>query len=107
MPVPWGRLKAWVEAQEQAERSGFHPDPPSKTQIAALSHVVDFLDGPEPTAEIIGKLDYVSELMRESSFYYLIHLKLAKGKKKRKNGKEKIKPGWKPHQEQETIELSS
>ncbi|KAM0462907.1 hypothetical protein ACHAPV_003733 [Trichoderma viride] len=64
MPVPWGRLKAWVEAQEQAEQNGFHPDPPSKTQIAALSHVVDFLDGPEPTAEIIGKLDYVSELMQ-------------------------------------------
>lgn len=64
MPVPWGRLKAWIEAQEQAEQSGFNPNPPSKAQVAALSHVVDFLDGPEPTAEMIGKLDYVSELMQ-------------------------------------------
>ncbi|EHK47933.1 hypothetical protein TRIATDRAFT_255508 [Trichoderma atroviride IMI 206040] len=64
MPVPWGRLKAWIEAQEQAEESGFNSDPPSKAQVAALSHVVDFLDGPEPTAEMIGKLDYVSELMQ-------------------------------------------
>ncbi|PNP47617.1 hypothetical protein TGAMA5MH_01440 [Trichoderma gamsii] len=64
MPVPWGRLKAWIEAQEQAEKSGFNPNPPTKLQIAALSQVVDFLDGPEPTAETIGKLDYVSELMQ-------------------------------------------
>ncbi|KAM0485941.1 hypothetical protein ACHAPX_000637 [Trichoderma viride] len=64
MPVPWGRLKAWIEAQEQAEQSGFNPNPPTKPQIAALSQVVDFLDGPEPTAETIGKLDYVSELMQ-------------------------------------------
>ncbi|KAK1245128.1 hypothetical protein MKX08_004757 [Trichoderma sp. CBMAI-0020] len=66
IPVPWARLKAWIEAQEQAEQSGFNPDPPSKVQIAALSHVVDFLDGPEPTAEVIGKPDYVSELMRNA-----------------------------------------
>lgn len=65
MPVPWDRLKAWIEAQEQAERSGFNPNPPTKVQIAALSQVVDFLDGPELTAESIGKRDYVSELVRE------------------------------------------
>ncbi|KAL7923867.1 hypothetical protein ACQKWADRAFT_288090 [Trichoderma austrokoningii] len=63
MPVPWGRLKAWITAQEQAEQNGYNPNPPTKTQIAALSHIVDFLDEPEPTAEIIGKKDHVSELM--------------------------------------------
>lgn len=65
MRVPWDRLKAWIEAQEQAERSGYNPNPPTKVQIAALSQVVDFLDGPEPTAETIGKRDYVTELVRE------------------------------------------
>lgn len=65
IPVPWGRLKAWIEAQEKAEQSGYNPNPPTKVQVAALSHLVDFMDEPEPTPKSIGKLDYVSELMRE------------------------------------------
>ncbi|KAH8122801.1 hypothetical protein LI328DRAFT_125334 [Trichoderma asperelloides] len=64
IPVPWGRLKAWIEAQEKAERSGYNPSPPTKVQVAALSHLVDFMDEPEPTPKSIGKLDYVSELMQ-------------------------------------------
>jgi hypothetical protein len=65
MPVPWKRLKAWIEAQEKAELSGYNPNPPLMAQIAALSQIVDFLDEPEPTAETVGKSDYVSELMRK------------------------------------------
>ncbi|PTB43212.1 hypothetical protein M441DRAFT_66972 [Trichoderma asperellum CBS 433.97] len=64
IPVPWGRLKAWIEAQEKAEQSGYNPNPPTKVQVAALSHLVDFMDEPEPTPKSIGKLDYVSELMQ-------------------------------------------
>ncbi|KAL6910564.1 hypothetical protein GGI43DRAFT_378528 [Trichoderma evansii] len=67
IPVPWGRLKAWIEAQEKAEQSGHNPNPPKRSQILALSHVVDFMDQPEPTQETIGKLDYVSELMQLAS----------------------------------------
>ncbi|KAM0253585.1 hypothetical protein ACHAQJ_007257 [Trichoderma viride] len=48
MPVPWGRLKAWIEAQEQAEQQGYNPKPMTKPQVAALSYIVDFTDGPEP-----------------------------------------------------------
>lgn len=76
MPVPWGRLKAWIEAQEQAEQSGYNSSPPSKAQIAAVSHVVDFMDEPELTVETIGKLDYVSELMREQHPSFFSFLKL-------------------------------
>lgn len=65
IPVPWGRLKAWIEAQEKAEQSGHNPNPPKKSQLLALSQIVDFMDDPEPTPETIGKPDYVSELMRE------------------------------------------
>ncbi|RFU79943.1 hypothetical protein TARUN_2287 [Trichoderma arundinaceum] len=62
MPVPWGRLKAWIEAQEKAEQEGHNPQPMTKTQLSAISQIVDFLDGPEPD---VSDRDYVSLLMQQ------------------------------------------
>ncbi|KAH6610366.1 hypothetical protein Trco_000386 [Trichoderma cornu-damae] len=61
VPVPWDRLKAWIEAQEVGEQLG-HPSI-TKEQAAALSRLVDFLDGPEPD---VSDRDYVSLLMHQA-----------------------------------------
>ncbi|KAL7946223.1 hypothetical protein V8C42DRAFT_319938 [Trichoderma barbatum] len=55
--VPWDRVKLWVEEQEKAEQQGKSL---AKPQLAALSHLVDFLE-PEP---VITGQDYVSVLMQ-------------------------------------------
>jgi hypothetical protein len=73
LPVPWGRLKAWIEDQEKAEQQGYNPKPMTKSQIAALSNIVDFMDEPEPD---VSDRDYVSFLMRERLLSYLLPLLL-------------------------------
>lgn len=62
MPVPWDRLRAWIDAQERAEQQGYNPQPLTKVQLLALSQLVDFMDGPEPT---VSDRDYVTLLTRE------------------------------------------
>ncbi|KAL7937652.1 hypothetical protein V8C35DRAFT_293113, partial [Trichoderma chlorosporum] len=59
--VPWHRIKLWVEAQEKAEQQGHNPNPLTKTQLGALSHLVSFIEEAEPD---IGSKDYVSSLMQ-------------------------------------------
>lgn len=58
-PVPWARIKLWIEAQEKAEQQG---NPLTKPQLQALSHLVSFVEGPEPD---ISAQDHVSLLTRE------------------------------------------
>lgn len=58
-PVPWARIKLWIEAQEKAEQQG---NPLTKPQLQALSHLVSFVEGPEPD---ISAQDHVSLLARE------------------------------------------
>lgn len=104
MRVPWGRLKAWIEAQEAAEQSGHNPNPPSKVQVAALSHVVDFMDEPEPT---FGTKDFVSDLMSEQHPRFLSYLHFSPlsppaNKKKYTRSKAGVKSN-----KMETIEFSS
>ena len=59
LSVPWDRLKAWIAEQESAEQQG--RDTMARPQLAALSHIVDFV---EPEPDVSGR-DYVSLLMRE------------------------------------------
>ncbi|KAL7798423.1 hypothetical protein V8C37DRAFT_367773 [Trichoderma ceciliae] len=66
MPVPWGRLKAWIEAQERAEQQGYNPQPMTKAQVAALSHLVEYMDEPEPD---VSDRDYVSFLMQHVQYW--------------------------------------
>lgn len=58
-PVPWARIKLWIEAQEKAEQQG---NPLTKPQLQALSHLVSFVEGPEPD---VSAQDHVSLLTRE------------------------------------------
>ncbi|KAH0494264.1 hypothetical protein TgHK011_000890 [Trichoderma gracile] len=59
LSVPWDRLKQWIAEQESAEQQGLKP-PMTKPQLAALSHIVKFVD-PEPD---VSDQDYVSLLMQ-------------------------------------------
>ncbi|KAL6871071.1 hypothetical protein J3F83DRAFT_760521 [Trichoderma novae-zelandiae] len=61
LSVPWDRLKRWIAEQEGAEQLGHNPKPMTKTQLAALSHIVNFVEGPEPD---VSDQDYVSLLMQ-------------------------------------------
>ncbi|KAL6698752.1 hypothetical protein J3F84DRAFT_363880 [Trichoderma pleuroticola] len=66
-PVPWARLKLWIEAQEKAEQQGHNPNPPTRQQLLALSHLVSFVDGPEPD---VSAHDHVSLLTQHIQFHY-------------------------------------
>ncbi|KAL7822448.1 hypothetical protein V8C26DRAFT_388970 [Trichoderma gracile] len=59
LSVPWDRLKQWIAEQESAEQQGLKL-PMTKPQLAALSHIVKFVD-PEPD---VSDQDYVSLLMQ-------------------------------------------
>ncbi|KAL7821501.1 hypothetical protein V8C44DRAFT_314768 [Trichoderma aethiopicum] len=61
LPIPWDRLKQWIADQEAAEQQGHNPRPMTKPQLAALSHIVKFVEGPEPD---VSDQDYVSLLMQ-------------------------------------------
>ncbi|KAL7789262.1 hypothetical protein V8C43DRAFT_103684 [Trichoderma afarasin] len=61
-PVPWARIKLWIEAQEKAEQQG---NPLTKPQLQALSHLVSFVEGPEPD---VSAQDHVSLLTQHIQF---------------------------------------
>ncbi|PTB79295.1 hypothetical protein M440DRAFT_2072 [Trichoderma longibrachiatum ATCC 18648] len=61
LPIPWDRLKQWIADQEAAEQQGHNPRPMTKPQLAALSHIVNFVEGSEPD---VSDQDYVSLLMQ-------------------------------------------
>ncbi|KAM6476071.1 hypothetical protein HDV62DRAFT_384622 [Trichoderma sp. SZMC 28011] len=63
-PVPWARIKLWIEAQEKAEQQG---NPLTKPQLQALSHLVSFVEGPEPD---ISAQDHVSLLAQHIQFHH-------------------------------------
>ncbi|KKP04041.1 hypothetical protein THAR02_03833 [Trichoderma harzianum] len=63
-PVPWARIKLWIEAQEKAEQQG---NPLTKPQLQALSHLVSFVEGPEPD---ISAQDHVSLLTQHIQFHH-------------------------------------
>ncbi|OTA08767.1 hypothetical protein A9Z42_0004940 [Trichoderma parareesei] len=60
LPIPWDRLKRWIADQESAQQQGLEPSM-TKPQLAALSHIVSFVEGPEPN---VSDRDYVSLLMQ-------------------------------------------
>ncbi|KAL6809213.1 hypothetical protein GGI42DRAFT_232865 [Trichoderma sp. SZMC 28013] len=66
-PVPWARIKLWIEAQEKAEQQGNNPNPLTKQQLQALSHLVSFVDGPEPD---VSAHDHVSLLTQHIQFHH-------------------------------------
>ncbi|KAK4074848.1 uncharacterized protein Triagg1_4997 [Trichoderma aggressivum f. europaeum] len=66
-PVPWARIKLWIEAQEKAEQQGNNPNPPTKPQLQALSHLVSFVEGPEPD---VSAHDHVSLLTQHIQFHH-------------------------------------
>ncbi|KAL6832615.1 hypothetical protein V8C40DRAFT_140182 [Trichoderma camerunense] len=66
-PVPWARIKLWIEAQEKAEQQGNNPNPLTKPQLQALSHLVSFVDGPEPD---VSARDHVSLLTQHIQFHH-------------------------------------
>ncbi|KAK5990216.1 hypothetical protein PT974_08482 [Cladobotryum mycophilum] len=67
IPIPWDRLRAWIDEQEALERQQGH-NTLTRPQIQMLSHIVNFLDD-EP---VVDNTDYVSSLM---------HLTQVKGQK--------------------------
>lgn len=55
--IPWSQIRAWVEGHEQNQTPVMGL---AKTQVAALSCLVPFVEEP-----VLDEANYVSDLMRE------------------------------------------
>jgi hypothetical protein len=60
-PIPWARLRAWIDEKEAWEKQHQRPAPLSSKELAAISSLVPFIEEPD-----VGDTNYIGNLMSES-----------------------------------------
>lgn len=67
-PIPWARLRAWIDEKEAWERQHQQPAPLTSKELAAISSLVPVIEEPD-----VGDTNYVGSLMSESRSCFSLH----------------------------------